>query len=123
VAARRGRGAGRRRGRSARDWRGTPAVLGRREALGWVLGPTVEIHIRVDPKLASRPSSSLTQNPYKSLRVGPDYGSTLRIQVVALPRKQAVVKSLIMKTIAATDGRGRKYSKILENKGELNKIF
>jgi hypothetical protein len=36
---------------------------------------------------------------------------------VALPRKQAVVKSLIMKTIAATDGRGRKYSKYSKIRG------
>ena len=34
-----------------------------------------KIH-RVDPKFACQPGS-LTENPYKSLRVDPNYGSTL----------------------------------------------
>ena len=45
------------------------------EVLQQPVEPEGKIH-RVDPKFASWPSS-LTENPYKSLRVDPDSGSAL----------------------------------------------
>jgi hypothetical protein len=50
-----------------------PAAAGRAAAPAG--GTAGKIH-RVDPKFANRPSS-LTENPYKSRRVDPNYGSTL----------------------------------------------